>query len=73
MFLAFTGRYRSLTLSPAVWITIPAAGRNYHRGVAQLAERWSPKPEVESSIPSAPAIYAIRRETQRSGAARRKS
>ena len=27
-----------------------------HRGVAQLAERWSPKPEVASSIPAAPAI-----------------
>ena len=26
-----------------------------HRGVAQLAERWSPKPEVASSIPAAPA------------------
>ena len=26
------------------------------RGVAQLAERWSPKPEVASSIPAAPAI-----------------
>ena len=25
------------------------------RGVAQLAERWSPKPEVASSIPAAPA------------------
>jgi hypothetical protein len=25
------------------------------RGVAQLAERWSPKPEVGGSMPSAPA------------------
>ena len=29
------------------------------RGVAQLAERWSPKPEVASSIPAAPAISMI--------------
>jgi hypothetical protein len=28
---------------------------HFHRGVAQLAERWSPKPEVASSIPAAPA------------------
>jgi hypothetical protein len=26
-----------------------------YRGIAQLAERWSPKPEVAGSIPSAPA------------------
>ena|GEM_PF-741030 len=31
-------------------------GRPRHRGVAQLAEHWSPKPAVESSIPSAPAF-----------------
>ena len=30
---------------------------HFHRGVAQLAERWSPKPEVASSIPAAPAIF----------------
>lgn len=29
------------------------------RGVAQLAERWSPKPEVASSIPAAPAIKLL--------------
>ena len=28
---------------------------NSNRGVAQLAERWSPKPEVGGSMPSAPA------------------
>ncbi|MEY3776794.1 MAG: hypothetical protein RIR83_818 [Pseudomonadota bacterium] len=26
-----------------------------YRGVAQLAERWSPKPKVGGSMPSAPA------------------
>src|SRR5688572_14985437 len=30
-----------------------------YRGVAQLAERWSPKPEVASSIPAAPASYKV--------------
>jgi selenocysteine-specific translation elongation factor len=29
--------------------------RLFFRGVAQLAERWSPKPKVASSIPAAPA------------------
>jgi hypothetical protein len=32
------------------------------RGVAQLAERWSPKPEVASSIPAAPAIDFVKCE-----------
>ena len=37
-------------------------GPTLHRGVAQLAERWSPKPEVASSIPAAPAdIFVVRR------------
>jgi len=29
-----------------------------NRGVAQLAERWSPKPKVGGSMPSAPATKA---------------
>ena len=28
----------------------------YRRSVAQLVERWSPKPEVAGSTPVAPAI-----------------
>ena len=32
-------------------------GSTPHRGVAQLAERWSPKPEVAGSIPVAPARH----------------
>lgn len=34
--------------------------RSVDRGVAQLAERWSPKPEVASSIPAAPASHRER-------------
>ncbi len=29
-----------------------------HRGIAQMVEQWSPKPRVEGSSPSAPAIFA---------------
>lgn len=36
-----------------------AAGTNHHRSVAQLVERWSPKPYVEGSSPFAPAIKRI--------------
>ena len=28
-----------------------------YRGIVQLVERWSPKPNVEGSNPSAPAIF----------------
>ena len=30
-----------------------------HRGVAQLAEHWFPKPAVAGSSPSAPALHVI--------------
>ena len=33
-------------------------GRSHlYRGIVQLVERWSPKPNVEGSNPSAPAIF----------------
>ena len=28
-----------------------------HRDIVQLVERWSPKPNVEGSSPSVPALY----------------
>lgn len=28
-----------------------------YRGIVQLVERWSPKPNVEGSSPSVPALY----------------
>ena len=31
--------------------------RPLYRGIVQLVERWSPKPNVEGSNPSAPAIF----------------
>ena len=30
-----------------------------YRGIVQLVERWSPKPNVEGSSPSAPAVKAL--------------
>ena len=34
---------------------------NFHRGIAQLVEQWSPKPRAEGSNPSAPANFSYRR------------
>src|SRR6478752_1213718 len=46
------------------------AARPSCRGVAQLAERWSPKPEVASSIPAAPANEQTERPCHGAGASR---
>ncbi len=40
-------------------VRLARVGELTYRGVAQLAERWSPKPEVASSIPAAPASQMI--------------
>lgn len=31
-----------------------------YRGIVQLVERWSPKPNVEGSSPSAPAVNPVK-------------
>ena len=35
----------------------PSRETDLYRGIVQLVERWSPKPNVEGSNPSAPAIF----------------
>ena len=39
----------------------------FHRGVAQLVERRSPKPKVAGSIPVAPAILSTRASSDFAG------
>ena len=41
--------YSVLKVDPIDWSPL-----QYHRGIVQLVERWSPKPNVEGSSPSAP-------------------
>ena len=36
---------------------LPSRETAVYRGIVQLVERWSPKPNVEGSNPSAPAIF----------------
>ena len=34
----------------------PTWGASFYRGIVQSVERWSPKPNVEGSSPSAPVF-----------------